>query len=210
VDNAVTQLTNNSYNDYSPKISANGYVTWCGDENSNENFCGDPLRSDSEIFLYDKTNIMRLTDNHYEDIDPQINANGQVVWCGHDGADWEIFFYDGITVARLTNNSRQDLGPQINDSGHVVWYGNGEIFFYDGTDITRLGNNSTDLNPRINGKGHIVWQHYDGHDYEIFLYNGSTGARLTDNSFDDLHPRINDSGHVVWYGDARVFVYDGS
>ena len=55
-----------------------------------------------------------------------------------------------------------------------------------------------DTNPQINNIGYIVWEGYDGTDWEIFLYDGSTTTQLTNNSYDDTHPQINDNGYVVF------------
>ena len=35
---------------------------------------------DFEIYLFDGTNTIQLTDNSYHDRDPEINNNGQVTW----------------------------------------------------------------------------------------------------------------------------------
>lgn len=42
----------------------------------------------SYAVIYD---ITQLTNNSYYDSFPLINANGYVVWEGHDGSDYEIF-----------------------------------------------------------------------------------------------------------------------
>ena len=48
----TTQLTNNSYDDGSPQINANGYVVWNGWDGT-----------DYEIFIHDGTTITQLTNN---------------------------------------------------------------------------------------------------------------------------------------------------
>ena len=119
--------------------------------------------------------ISPLTENSFEDICPQINDNGYVVWVGFDGEDNEIFLHDGTTATQLTNNSYEDTLPQINAGGYVVWVGfdgeDNEIFLYDGTTATPLTNNSyDDTLPQINADGYVVWNGFDGEDNEIFLY----------------------------------------
>lgn len=54
---------------------------------------------------------------------PRINANGWVVWKGHDGSDYEIYLYDGTSTTQLTDNGYDDSDPKINDDGWVVWIG---------------------------------------------------------------------------------------
>jgi hypothetical protein len=50
----------------------------------------------------------------------------------------------------------------------------------------------------INDIGEVVWHAYDGNDYEIFFYDGTSLTRITDNEFQDIGPRVNDAGEVVW------------
>jgi len=76
------------------------------------------------------------------------------------------------------------------------------------TRITR--NRDTDLYPQIDA-GKVVWEGYDGSDWEIFLYNGTTTTQITSNSYNDYSPQI-DAGKIVWYGDSpdyEIFLYDG-
>jgi hypothetical protein len=55
-----------------------------------------------------------------------------------------------------------------------------------------------DLNPRINSAGQVVWEAYDGHDTEIFLWNGGSVQQLTDNDRNDYGASLNDAGQVAW------------
>ena len=46
--------------------------------------------------------------------------------------------------------------------------------------ITQLTADSfNDYDPQINDSGQVVWYRYDGSDYEIYLYNGTTTVQLT-------------------------------
>ena len=71
-------------------------------------------------------------------------------------------------------------------------------------------NDSTDGSPHINNLGQVVWSGFDGHDYEIFLYDGVEIIQLSNNDDTDIHPVINDTGQVVWehypYG---LYIHDG-
>ena len=163
--------------------------------------------------------IYPITDNSYDDLYPQINDNGYVVWQEWDGSDWEIFLYNGTTITQLTNNSYDDGYPQINKSGYVVWQEwdgeDYEIFLYDGTTTKQITHNSYDDGyPQINKNGYVVWQEWDGSDSEIFLYNGTTTIQLTNNSYGDYYPQISDNGYVVWSGydgsDYEIFLYNGT
>ena len=81
--------------------------------------------------------------------------------------------------------------------------------------IIQLTNNSnSDLDPQINANGYVTWRGFDGSDYEIFLYNGTTTIQLTDNAYNDHQPQININGYVVWTGgnlsECEIFLYNGS
>jgi hypothetical protein len=47
--------------------------------------------TDYEIFVYDGSAVVQLTDNTVDDWGPKINNRGQVVWYRNDGMDYEIF-----------------------------------------------------------------------------------------------------------------------
>ncbi len=73
-------------------------------------------------------------------------------------------------------------------------------------------------NPGINNDGWVVWNDWDGSDYEIFLYDGTSTTQITNNVDDDFGPQINDNGYVVWRGSVegtsyapyQLFLYDGT
>jgi len=65
--------------------------------------------------------------------------------------------------------------------------------------ITQLTDNDViDGSPHINTVGQVAWSGFDGHDFEIFLYDGLQTIQITNNDDEDLHPVINDNGQVVW------------
>jgi len=183
----------------------------------------------SAFAVCDAVNISNNPDHDY---DPQINADGYVVWYGHDGNDYEIMLYDGSTATPITENDYTDEYPQINANGHVVWEGyssiekkmnpagsgpefgsfpsNWDIFLYDGTSTTQITNSKyNESDPQINANGNIVWQVYDGGDNEIALYNNSTTTPITDNDYNDYDPQINANGHVTWYGEISTSRREG-
>ena len=55
----------------------------------------------------------------------------------------------------------------------------------------------------------MVWDGWDGNDYEIVLYDGTTTTQLTNNSYDDSYPQVSGS-NVVWHGsdgnDYEIFM----
>ena len=65
---------------------------------------------------------------------------------------------------------------------------------------------------RVLSNGQIVWVAYDGHDEEIFFFDGLEIIQLTNNDENDNTPSI-DNGQIVWLGngyESDLFYYDGS
>jgi hypothetical protein len=89
--------------------------------------------------------------------------------------------------------------------------------------VTQLTDNCyKDELPWISDTGYVAWQaEVEPGNYEIFLYDGQTTKRLTDNSYNDAGPGggpcVNADGHVAWNGqpggsgtDLEIFHYNGS
>ena len=151
--------------------------------------------TDTEIYLYDGSQSIALTDNTYDDRDPQV-SDTHVTWWGSEslGLDSEVFLYeiaagDPINNAiNLSDNDENDFSPQISGD-MVVWTGQRsgkqEIILYDGTGTveeprveqltTYSGYSNTE--PRIDGNT-IVWQRDFGSDnYEIYMYEVTRAER---------------------------------
>jgi len=229
-----TKITNsnNKVNSYSssrsgPQINSRGDIVWHG-------FTG----TRTEIFLYEaSTSVTRqVSNNPYYSCNAQINSNGDIVWLGKDESyNYAIFLYSAEgkpfsteRIAKIANNPYNQSKPQINSNSDVVWRGYDEF----GKTLISLYNVSTkaikkihdtdnysEEDPQINDRGDVVWSEYDSpfspRDYEIYLYEASTGitTQLTNNGgntiwngddYHDRYPQINDKGDVVWSG------YDGS
>jgi hypothetical protein len=105
-------LTANDYYDSSPRLNATDQVAWVGEP---------PDGTDMEIYFYNGTTTLRLTNNGLTDWQPQINDSGHVVWNGDFGS--EIYVYDGTTTWKLSKTIGYDDFPAINNSGQVVWDG---------------------------------------------------------------------------------------
>jgi len=63
-------------------------------------------------------------------------------------------------------------------------------------------NDVPDYAPDVSA-GRVVWCQFDGNDYEIMLWNGSTTRQLTNNFTEEQQPQTS-NGQVVWRG------YDGN
>jgi cytochrome c2 len=210
----VRKLTTLLYKDKAPAINDNGYVVW-----HSERF------DDEEIFLFDGSKTIQLTDNEWRDSYASINNKGHVVWEGKVGdKDKELFFYDGTKNIQLTDNERHDLHPKINNNDHIVWVGydgsDNEIFLFDGAKTIQLTENDyQDLFPDINDNSYVSWAgksgdfdfridgNYRNNEYEIFVFDGSNILKLTGNRRQDTFPELNNKGQVVWQG-AEVQYYN--
>jgi len=202
----IAQITDNSFDDLSPKISGSNIV-WYGSDGT-----------DNEIYLYDGTSTIQITDNTLDDSNPEISANN-IVWTAKDPAvedsDNEIYFYNGTSTSQLTDNTVDDSSPKISGN-NVVWTGNdgsdSEIYLFDGTNTTNISDNtSDDAVPEISGNN-VVWEGSDGQDAEIYYYNGSSTINLSDNTSDDLLPKISGT-NVVWLNSgitSEIYFFDGT
>ncbi len=209
----ITQISSNS-SLYLPSFSD-------GDVDGN-NIVWSELKSgdnDFEIFLYNGSETIQLTDNDVNDFFPKISGDN-VVWQSQIREDAEIFLYDGSETIQLTNNDVGDERPAISGD-NVVWSGSdgndSEIFLYDGSETIQLTNNDVrDFIPAISGDN-VVWKSDIDLDAEIFLYDGSETIQLTNNN---VVESFEVSGNNVVLSSRRnndinsrdidIFLYNGS
>lgn len=61
--------------------------------------------------------------------------------------------------------------------------------------------------PELNDNDNVVWYGLDATDgdYDIFYYDGTTTAKVVDNSFSEFSPKISNNGVIVWYGNNKGF-----
>ncbi|MEL6439911.1 MAG: hypothetical protein AAFQ80_11735 [Cyanobacteria bacterium J06621_8] len=187
----------------------------------------------SDIFLYDGTTTIQITDNNLRNILPSVSGSN-IAWTGTDGftendtgtnpfkgnETGEVFFYNGIETIQLTDNDVEDKVIDISGN-NVIWFsGNSglfpgflpssELFLYDGTDTIKLTNDETEGfgGAAISGNK-VVWSESDGNDTEIFLYDGNTTTQITDNDVEDIAPDI-DGNSIVWESndgnDTEIFL----
>ncbi len=171
-----------------------------------ENFDG----NDTEIYLNRGINITNLSDNDYDDNEPQIDK-GKVVWWGGPYYDENIYFYDGTQTTKLSSGGNPQRHPQISD-GQIVWEGYGyEIYFYNGVQTIKLTNNGNNYDPQISN-GQIVWERWNGINYVLYFNDGSQTIQLANDPY-DMEPKI-DNGQVVWRtwdgNDFEIYLYKGS
>ncbi|NEQ20539.1 MAG: hypothetical protein F6K28_15130 [Microcoleus sp. SIO2G3] len=103
---------------YEFNISGNN-VVWQGNRTIEEYVID--FGEDAEIFLYNGSHIIQLTNNSFYDPVPRISGNN-IVWTGGFNNDAEIFLYNGSNTTQITDNTQSDSGVQI-FGNNVVWWG---------------------------------------------------------------------------------------
>ena len=154
--------------------------------------------------------VVALTDNTYDDKNPQVSGSS-VVWEGAvDKKDTEILLYDGVNTFQLTDNTFLDDYAGVSGS-NVIWWSSYQIMLDDGVSVRQISDSAlSNDSAQIHGSN-VVWEGYNGN-YEIYLYNIDTNetTQLTDNTGGDYSPYLSDS-YVVWYGydgDYEIYLYD--
>ncbi|MDX2216691.1 MAG: cadherin-like domain-containing protein [Oculatellaceae cyanobacterium bins.114] len=218
----ITLLTNNTTDDIASGVSG-GNVLFA---NNFRNFFYNGITGITRTIL---SNMTIFPD--FELSFPVGISGSNIVWNSSDGSDLEVMFFNGTTNTRtrLTNNTGNDAATGISGS-NVVFTSNldnqgltttaSEVFLYEGA-TNRLfpltNNNRKDSAVGISDSN-VVWNSFDGNDYEIFFYNGSTGVttQLTNNAIDDVAPIGGISGsNVVWNSlvnnsRSEVFLFNGT
>ncbi len=159
--------------------------------------------SDYEIYLWRSGNIVQITNDNVNDIEPVVH-DGKITWTKTDGINpSQIYFWDGNTSIRIPNNNRENW-DSFTFGGKVVWAGfprtgDAEIFYWDGAQTLQITDNSgNDFEPVICGDN-VFWNGFDGYDWEIYYWTRKDGVRpLTDNDVDDLEASCSEN-FVTWH-----------
>jgi hypothetical protein len=179
----ISEKKNPNSNDWGPQTNDRGNVVWMGKKWPTDS----DQWPDIDIYYYDQdrstvTNISETLNPDGDDLDPQINDQGHVVWRGQKEIleagpmpDWDIYYYDGsktTNISETLNPDGDDSDPQINDQGHVVWNGrksppgsdqlaDNHIYYYDGSKTINihetLNLDGNGWGPQINAQGNVVW-----------------------------------------------------
>jgi cysteine-rich repeat protein len=134
---------------------------------------------DFEIYYFNGATVDQLTENDYDDIEPQIHAS-HVVWTGYpdgtpDGGPGEIFHYDGTTIENITNDALDDFAPQVSqgpDGPTIAWVKDGgdtDVWMFDGCESTQVNaSNSVDEHsPALDGN-RVAWVRGTGTSQEVY------------------------------------------
>ncbi len=199
------------------------YIVWTDSETA-------PFPWGNLVHFYDRTGAGRTVfGDGGEDLESPVYqhesrvSGSHIIWQESDG----IYLYDIPSESfELLPDTAGAEHLELSDS-HLVWRQGGsdespegyEIFLQDiasGNRVQLTDNDLEDARPHVS-EGKVVWRGYDGHDWEVFLYDGQNTLPLTDNDFSDAAwdvgegPLISGST-VAWRGhdgnDWEVFVSD--
>ena len=221
-DYAVFRLTDNVWQEGRPAAASaeplgvgGGWVVWAAPSAAG---------GDTEIMRYDLATRVTtvLTGDSAPDMDPVVTGRGDVVWVKGLGPEAEVFAYLASTtfILRITKNLVED--GEVSAAGDLVAYVRkdpaatkpGQVVLFNL--VTRTGlllasDSRRDDSPHTDGQW-VAWRGWDATDPEIYLYDGSTVIRLTDNDVEELSPVVC-GGAVTWAGwdghDFEIYRWEG-
>jgi Tol biopolymer transport system component len=208
----VTQLTNNTADDFDPSYSAKGdAILFSTNRDGN-----------IEIYVMDSdgTDQIRLTDNTVTDITPTIAPDG-FSWAHEriQNGNREIIYHAGAFEENVTNSPANDRYPVFSpDSSKIAFTsdrdGDAEVYTMDarGTNLKNLTNNSVydgapDWSP--NGAKLSFTSDRKGND-DIYSMNadGSGQKRLTRNATDEGFAVYSPNGRNIAFQTLRQGDYE--
>ncbi|MEM7595900.1 MAG: hypothetical protein AAF383_31105, partial [Cyanobacteria bacterium P01_A01_bin.83] len=207
----TTQITDNNLRNILPSVSGNN-IAWTGTNGFTENDTGTnafKANETGEIFFYNGTETIQLTDDDIEDKVIGVSGNN-VIWFSGDSAllpgllpSSELFLYDGTETIKLTRDDTESFAGSSISGNNVVWSesdGNDtEIFLYDGNTKTQITDNDVeDIAPNIDGNS-IVWESNDGNDTEIFLATLETMTGDENEDSSTVYRFLNNNTGVHFY-----------
>lgn len=171
------RLTTNDYHDLYPDVS----IASRTDPHPNVVWQGNPKGDNWEIFYYDGTSTLQLTNDVKDDQLPKVSGENIVWRNGTASNEWEIYLYKGTVPIRLTDNLFPDSRPDIYGS-NVAWEcldgSDWEIYsYYAGSVecITRSFPDANDRYPVVSGTK-VAWQRGDYPSTQIDYHNFDTHA----------------------------------
>lgn len=196
-NNNVTQISNVNYNNYAfgasePVINDSGQIAWYQGSSDGPR----------DVYRYDPVlGITKISSNNggqrYELV--SMNNLGQIMFRGPGGTNYGTWIYNNGGSAYEI--SKTWYGGQLNNSGQMLRQVGSDLFLFDialnsWSQITNDG--TSKMGYYINDLGQIIWSQYDGHDYELFLYDKGLKTQITSNDFDDYNPVINNIGQIAF------------
>ncbi len=179
--------------------------------------------TDYEIFAYNGSAVVMLTNNGTDDADPEISGD-RVVY--NDGTDIRCYHFSTGLTTNLSNDAGWQRDPRI-DGDHVFWFewdaaeANVELVRYDIStgNRTNISNNTlkndfgSESNLSILGN-RAAWIGSSGSASAVLYHNGRTTITLGNTAGTTYYrPRVT-ATHVVWMEATSLglslAVYDGS
>lgn len=179
---------------------------------------------DSEIWSFDGAVASALTDDDLDQRTP-VASGGRIAWLGTTvDATLRVAGIGDLGYDPLTGlySGAFALGvppPSLTIESPLGGAATVEVASLPGVSpevvvepITDDGGDLSDRDPQIWGS-RVAWSGFDGNDYEIYLWDGTSVTQITDDATDDLRPRLHD-GKLVWErfdgGDHEILYWDGS
>lgn len=121
------QLTDNSENDWLPRVSGAGLVgpsrylvTWAGAHQLPE--AASASTTDLEVFLWDGAVLEQVTDDDAASTRPVVNNHAEIAFqTGGNDEGNDLAVRSGDQCWRVTSDPNRDRYPDLNDNGIVVW-----------------------------------------------------------------------------------------
>lgn len=154
-------------------------------------------------------NPIQLTDSDFDNTDPRLNDQDEIVWMGGDDKHSEIYLYSRGEVTQITATALANRHPKLNNYGEVVWIGgaadsagkveNFEAFHYAAGVVTQVtDNNKFNVQVRINDAGTMMWRGKGDTDFDIFTRTAGVTAQVTADAALDVNPQLTNDGNMVW------------
>jgi hypothetical protein len=138
--------------------------------------------------------VGRLTNDTITDRDPVIH-NGTAFWIrGNDVVKWS----GGSTITTVFSGTCciTDLSTRNGRAAWVVNATSDSVHFYNGSSVQTVRTGSTLFGARTDGTN-VVWQEWTGSTYDIFRWNGSSIANVSNTAGFSHNPDV-DGGRVTW------------
>jgi hypothetical protein len=157
------------------------------------------------LYVWDGT-VAKTLDEHLPPNTHLTVHQDRLAWIAQDGPHLAAWVCTSLVDADGDGSIGADWGgDDCDDGSSAVLPGLTTI------DLTMGA--TTDPGPPMAHLGRVAWSAHDGHDREVYFYNGKGILALTNNSFSDTDAYLH-GGVVVWSADdgeqKKIMRYDGS
>lgn len=202
-DAVITLTENNSVKTF-PRVSEDGqYVVYVGDKNQDSE-CAPLTPENKEIFMAsaDGLDLIQLTNNDFEEIDPSISADGSYVAFERVGEGFGVFVVDTLSLEefRITGSAATQSGSETQSAFHMMMPQQTQ------TPSQSIGGPGM-FHPMISGDGMTVVFEEEG-DIFISSSNGNGSSFNLTNSDDviDRFPGISGDGVQIVFSSTGNYL----